>query len=158
MNNTITAIGFSKEQCEQMEEKLNSLLAHFALYYQNLRALHWNIKGAHFFQLHEKFEELYTRAAEEIDEIAERILTIGGQPLHTLEDFIAVSKIKSAKNISNDKESVEVVAQNLSTLLVLERQILELANDHSDDGSADLVTGLIHAQEKDHWMMRAFLG
>ncbi len=153
-----TSIGLSKDYTQNVEKELNGLLANFTVYYQNLRALHWNIRGAHFFQLHEKFELLYTRAAIEVDDIAERILILEATPLHTLEDFIKNSKISSSKNVTDDSTAVKVIIENLSTLLKVERNILELANENTDDGTADLMTRLINDQEKDHWMMRAWLG
>ncbi|KAA3610170.1 MAG: DNA starvation/stationary phase protection protein [Calditrichaeota bacterium] len=153
-----TSIGLAKEYTTNVEQEMNLLLASFTVYYQNLRALHWNISGAHFFQLHEKFELLYTRAAVEVDDIAERILILEATPLHTLEDFINNSEISSSKNVTDDQSAVKVIIENLSKLLLTERKILELANENMDDGTADLMTRLINDQEKDHWMMRAWLG
>ena len=85
MNTTI--IGLDKEMTKNLTSGLNRLLANFQLYYQNLRGLHWNIKGKSFFELHVKFEEFYTDSQEKIDFIAERILTLGGTPLHTFTDY-----------------------------------------------------------------------
>jgi starvation-inducible DNA-binding protein len=79
-------------------EKLNVLLATLQTHYNNTRGFYWNIKGKHFFELHEKFGELYEGVAQKSDEIAERILALGGSPLHTAEDFLAVSMIKTVKN------------------------------------------------------------
>jgi starvation-inducible DNA-binding protein len=62
------------------------------LYYQNLRGIHWNIKGRAFFDLHVKFEELYNDANMKVDEIAERILTLGETPLHTFDDYTNYGK------------------------------------------------------------------
>ena len=72
---------------EKLIIELNQLLSDFHIYYQNTRGFHWNIKGKRFFELHVKFEELYTEALTSIDEIAERILTIGGTPLHAFDDY-----------------------------------------------------------------------
>jgi starvation-inducible DNA-binding protein len=73
MNNTI--LGLDSEKVKNLNLNLNELLSNFQVYYQSLRGLHWNIKGKSFFELHLKFEELYTDAQEKIDMIAERILT-----------------------------------------------------------------------------------
>lgn len=158
MNDQYSAIGLKKEYSENINEMLNQLLADFTIYYHNLRGLHWNIKGEHFFQLHEKFEELYTRAAGSIDEIAERIVTLEGRPVHTLEGYLETSQISSLRDISNDVQAVNSITENLSVLLLDERRILEQANENMDEGTADMVTSLINKQEKDHWMMRAWLG
>ena len=84
----MNSIGLSAEKSQQLSYDLNSLLANFQRYYQNLRGIHWNIKGKRFFDLHVKFEELYTDANMKVDLIAERILTLGGIPQHTFEDYI----------------------------------------------------------------------
>ena len=80
---SVTILGLDKEKTERLVINLNGLLSNFQVYYQNLRGLHWNIKGKSFFKLHVKFEEYYTYSQEKIDLIAERILTLGGNPLHT---------------------------------------------------------------------------
>ena len=72
-----TQIGLDSKQSEVLAAELNVLLANYQLYYQNTRGLHWNIKGKHFFELHVKFEEIYTDAQLKIDLIAERVLTLG---------------------------------------------------------------------------------
>jgi starvation-inducible DNA-binding protein len=77
-----------KAKNQNVIENLNKLLADYQIYYQNLRGLHWNVKGAMFFMLHEKFEEYYNEASEVVDEIVERILMIGGQPLHTFTEYL----------------------------------------------------------------------
>ena len=70
-----TILGLDKKDTEKLVSELNGLLANFQIYYQNLRGLHWNIKGKNFFELHVKFEEFYTDSQVKIDDIAERILT-----------------------------------------------------------------------------------
>ena len=79
-------VGIDRKKAEKLVIELNVLLADYEVFYQNLRGLHWNIKGREFFELHEKFEELYKEAFEKIDEIAERVLTLEGEPLHTYTD------------------------------------------------------------------------
>ena len=79
------------------------------MYYQNLRALHWNIKGKMFFMLHAKYEEFYTEASEVIDEIAERILMLNETPFHTFEDYISNSMIKAVKNVNEANQSIKIV-------------------------------------------------
>src|SRR5690554_6958370 len=78
----------------KLADKLNKLLADYQIYYQNLRGLHWNVKGVKFFMLHEKYEEYYDEAAETIDEIAERILMIGGKPLHSYDAYLQTAELK----------------------------------------------------------------
>lgn len=137
--------------------KLNVLLADYQIYYQNLRGFHWNIQGKHFFELHAKFEELYTDSAEKIDEIAERILTIEGTPLHAFDDYITTSTIKPQKNIHDGESSVGAIISNLSDILTLEREIKEMAGNAGDDATDDLMSDFIDEQEKTLWMMKAWM-
>ena len=81
-------IGLDKAKAYELSGMLNQLLADYQVFYQNLRGLHWNIKGKEFFELHLKFEEFYDDAVIKIDEIAERILTLESEPLHTFSDYI----------------------------------------------------------------------
>lgn len=138
--------------------ELNQLLSDFHIYYQNVRGFHWNIKGPRFFDLHAKFEELYTEALTNIDEIAERILTIGGEPLHTFEDYERVSNIKVYKNVSDDSETVKGVRDSLAGLMAQERKVKELAAEIDDQETEDMMIGLINVQQKTDWMFRSWLG
>lgn len=155
--NKLTNIGLQKEDSKQMADKLNELLANYHLYYQNLRGFHWNIKGVNFFQLHAKFEELYNNALTKIDAIAERILTIGQQPLHTFSDYLRISTIKESANVSNDKETVQATHQNLTVILNLEREILSEAAETGDEGTVSLLSEDINEIEKTLWMLNAYL-
>ena len=76
----MNSIGLSQEKSNQLAEQLNGLLANQQLYYQNLRGFHWLITGSDFFQLHVKFEEMYTEVQESIDMVAERIRTLEAHP------------------------------------------------------------------------------
>ncbi|MCZ2337827.1 MAG: DNA starvation/stationary phase protection protein, partial [Chitinophagales bacterium] len=75
-------IGLDDEKAGKLAAQLNELLADYMIFYQNTRGLHWNIKGDKFFELHVKFEELYNNIFLKIDEVAERVLTLGYTPLH----------------------------------------------------------------------------
>lgn len=150
------SIGLDKDKVKVLTEKINDLLANYQLYYQNLRGFHWNLKGNDFFTIHLKYEELYNAAQQSIDEIAERIVTLEGVPLHTYSDYVRQSEIKEYKNITSAKETVEKVVENLSILIVKERDILAGANELGDDVTVDIMTELIRFQEKTMWMLNAF--
>ncbi len=150
-------IGINQEKAEELQNTLNILLANFQIYYQNLRGFHWNIKGKNFFELHLKFEELYNDSQEKIDMIAERILTLGYQPLHTFKDYSKNASIKAAKNISKDTEIMETIKQSLKTLLQIERNILNLADTASDEGTNSMMSDFISEQEKTIWMVSSWL-
>ncbi len=150
-------IGIDKSKATVLNTKLNNLLADYQLFYQNLRGLHWNIKGKEFFELHLKFEELYNDAVIKIDEIAERILTLEGVPLHTFQDYISNSKINVAKGVSNGAEGVKIVVEDFSILVLKEREILSLAGDADDEGTVSLMSDYITETEKTLWMLNSYL-
>jgi len=155
---TLNSIGLDTKKTKGLADDLNQLLANFQLYYQNLRGIHWNIKGRAFFDLHVKFEELYTDANLKVDEIAERILTLGATPLHTFEDYTKAAKVPVGKNISKDDKAVQLIVDSLTQLLKIERSILETSDDANDEGTNSMMSGFITEQEKTVWMMKAWLG
>lgn len=136
---------------------MNELLANFQVYYQNLRGLHWNIKGKRFFDLHLKFEELYNDSQLKIVLIAERVLTLGSTPLHTFSDYISISKMKVGKNISNGSEAVKLILESKSVLLQLERVILKNTAAIKGEGTNSMISDFIVEQEKTNWMFKAWL-
>lgn len=154
---TTDFIGLNAGQSKKEIDLLNSLLANFQIYYQNLRGFHWNIKGNRFFVLHAKFEELYNDAIEKVDELAERILTLGGVPLHSYAAYSRAASLKAVENVSDGDECLHAVLENLSVLINQEREILAVAADNGDDGTQDLLTPYISEQEKLVWMLCAYL-
>lgn len=155
---TLNSIGLDSEKTKLIAEDLNHLLANFQIYYQNLRGIHWNIKGKRFFDLHVKFEELYTDANIKVDEIAERILTLSETPLHTFDEYIKAAKVPVGKNISEDEKAVRLIVESLTELLKIERQILDASDDANDEGTNAMMSDFITEQEKTVWMMKAWLG
>ena len=106
MKNNLNIIGLDTNVSNQLSEKLNQLLANYQIFYMNTRGFHWNIKGANFFELHAKFEELYNDLLVKVDEIAERILTLGNTPVHSYSQYIKLSAIQEQTNITGGKEAV----------------------------------------------------
>lgn len=149
-------IGLDKKKTDKLTDKLNKLLADYMLFYQNTRGLHWNIKGEKFFELHLKFEELYNNLLLKVDEVAERILTLGGTPLHTFEDYLDISSIKTGKDISDPATAVQLILDSFKTLLVKQRELLEMAADAGDEGTNALMSDYIREQEKLAWMYSAY--
>jgi len=150
-------IGIDEVMVVELTEKLNDLLANYQVFYQNLRGFHWNIKGRDFFELHVKFEELYNAAAISIDEIAERILTLDHIPMHSYSNYVNVSEIPEATNVTKGAECVRNIHSNLAILLKKENSILKLAESADDQGTADLMTRYLAEQEKLSWMLRSYL-
>ena len=155
---TLNSIGLETKKMKEIAVELNVLLANFQIYYQNLRGIHWNIKGKRFFELHPKFEELYTDANLKVDEIAERVLTLGATPLHTFEDYSKAAKVPVGKNVSEDEKAVQLIVDSLSELLKIERQILNTSSEANDEGTNSMMSDFITQQEKTVWMMKAWLG
>jgi len=153
----LNSIGLDTDKSAELSKDLNVLLANFQRYYQNLRGIHWNIKGKRFFDLHVKFEELYTDANLKVDEIAERILTLGGVPLHTFEDYVEHSTVPQGKNVSGDENAIRLIVDSLTRLLVLERGILNDSGNANDEGTNSMMSDFITEQEKTVWMMKAWL-
>jgi starvation-inducible DNA-binding protein len=150
-------VGIDKKKAEKLVAELNILLADYEMFYQNLRGLHWNIKGKEFFELHLKFEELYKDAFIKIDEIAERILTLEGKPLNTYSDYLKTTEIKEERNIADGTKGIEIVVKNFSTLIKKEREILSLASEAEDEGSLNLMSDYISQTEKTLWMLNSYL-
>ena len=119
--------------------------------------MHWNIRGKRFFDLHLKFEELYNDTQIKIDLIAERVLTLGGTPLHTFADYIENSKLQIGKNISKDVEAIQLILGSLSVLLQAERVILAKAAEINDEGTNSMMSDFIAEQEKTNWMLKAWM-
>ena len=151
------SLGLPIKESEELVNELNGLLSNFQIYYQNLRGLHWNIRGKRFFDLHLKFEELYNDSQIKIDLIAERVLTLGGTPLHTFADYIENSKLQIGKSISKDVEAIQLILGSLSVLLQVERVILAKAADINDEGTNSMMSDFIAEQEKTNWMLKAWM-
>lgn len=156
MNNT-NAIGLNKEKADQLANKLNELLANYSIFYQNTRGYHWNIKGDKFFELHLKFEELYNDLILKIDEVAERILTLGHTPKHNYSDYRSISSIKESHQISDGINAVEDILKSFQITIILQRSILTLAAEADDEGTNALMSDYIRMQEKLVWMYSSFL-
>ncbi|HAA16734.1 MAG TPA: DNA starvation/stationary phase protection protein [Cytophagales bacterium] len=156
-NHELNQIGLGQQSSKEVSDKLNVLLANYKVFYMNARGFHWNIRGEKFFELHSKFEELYNDLQEKIDELAERILTLGFTPMHRYSDFLAVSAVEEAQDVSNGREAVKRVLEAYAVLLPLERELLSLSGANDDEGTSSLMSDYISQQEKLVWMYSAYL-
>lgn len=152
-----TSIGLSETKSHALSAQLNTLLANYQMLYINTRGFHWNIKGQNFFELHLKFEELYTNLQLKIDEVAERILTLGYTPLHSYSDYLKKSEIREKTNISSGQDAMKEILSAFKTIISLQRNILNLASDANDEGTNALMSDYIREQEKLVWMYSAYL-
>ena len=149
-------LGLDEKQTANTVQELNVLLADYHLYYQKLRNYHWNVIGKNFFDLHEKFEELYDDAKLKVDEIAERILTLRFQPTSNLSEYLKLSNIKESKSDLSDQEMIQNLLADHGTLLKQMRKVVETAEKGSDEGTIDLVGAYIRELEKTSWMLDAW--
>jgi starvation-inducible DNA-binding protein len=151
-------IGLNAEKSKELALRLNELLAGFSIFYMNVRGFHWNIKGEKFFELHVKFEEVYNDLQLKIDEIAERILTLGYTPAHAYTTYNETSVIKEVKNVSDGRECVKHLLDGFQQLIIKEREILDLSGEMDDEGTNALMSDYIREQEKTVWMLSSWLG
>lgn len=153
----LNQIGLDKGLALSLSNDLNSLLAEYSVFYQNVRGFHWNIKGEKFFELHVKFEELYSSLQLKIDEIAERILTLGHTPQHQYSVYLKTAKIKECKEVSNGTKAVENILESFATIIKIQRKLLAISGEADDEGTSALMSDYIREQEKLVWMYSAFL-
>jgi len=153
----LNSIGLDSRLSTALAQQLNVLLANYSIFYQNTRGYHWNIKGEKFFELHVKFEELYNDLLLKIDEVAERILTLGHAPKHKYSDYQTISSIAESSQVSNGQKAVENILHSFKTIISIQRELLILSAEASDEGTNALMSDYIRAQEKLVWMYSSFL-
>jgi len=153
----LNSIGLDEKKSKQLAADLNILLANYSIFYQNIRGYHWNIKGQKFFELHLKFEELYNDLVLKIDEIAERILTLGYAPNHKYSDYKKVAEITEKTEVSDGIKAVKDILSSFKTVITLQRKLKGVADVAEDEGTAALMSDYIRAQEKLVWMYSAYL-
>ena len=150
-------IGLDNAKAEQLAQRLNGLLANYSLFYQNTRGYHWNIKGEKFFELHQKFQDLYTDLLLKVDEVAERILTLGYNPDHRYTEYVKVAQIKESAPVTEGDAAVKEILEAHKIIITMQREILALASEINDEGTTALMSDYIRQQEKNVWMYSAYL-
>ncbi|MBL1214255.1 MAG: DNA starvation/stationary phase protection protein [Ignavibacteriae bacterium] len=153
----LNSIGLDVEKSKVLAEKLNELLADYSIFYQNIRGYHWNIKGDKFFELHDKFQELYEDLFVKIDEVAERIQTLGHTPNHNFSVYQKDAKIEESSEVADGIKDVKDTLESLKIIIILQREILDLSADADDEGTNALMSDYIREQEKLVWMYSAYL-
>lgn len=146
-------LGLNENKTKEVVSGLNILLANYHVYYQRLRNFHWNIKGKHFFVLHEKFEGLYNDAKVKIDDIAERILTLRNKPVSWLSDYLDMSELEEVHVELNDTAMADRILEDHKVLIKNMRSILTIAEDVQDEGTVDMISGFLADIEKSSWMI-----
>lgn len=153
----LNRIGLDTDKSKELADLLNDLLANYSSFYQNTRGYHWNISGDKFFELHLKFEELYNDLFIKIDEVAERILTLGHAPQHKFTDYLNKTEIQESNEVSDGTKAIEEILEAFKILLTKQRHILNLSADIDDEGTNAQMSDYIREQEKLVWMYSAYL-
>lgn len=153
---TLDYLNLNEARVANVVKALQNLLADFQIYYTNLRGFHWEIKGRGFFVLHEKFESMYDDTATKVDEIAERILTLGGTPENKYSGYLKVARIPEVSGVTSSHEAVDNILNTYKHFIAEERKLIDLANEANDAVTADMLTGYLKEQEKMIWMLVAF--
>lgn len=146
-------LNLDEKKTNKTVEQLNILLADYHLYYQKLRNFHWNVQGTNFFDLHEKFEEMYDEAKLKVDEIAERILTLRHSPKSNLTDYLKITNLKEADSNLDDAKMVDVLLEDHGEIITQMRKVVSVADDAGDEGTIDLIGAYIRELEKTSWML-----
>jgi starvation-inducible DNA-binding protein len=150
-------IGLNADDSVALCKELNALLCDLHVFCQNVRGFHWNVQGQNFFELHAKFEEFYADLQVKIDKVAERVLTLGGQPLHSMQDYVAGATIPEVKDVHDGVEAVRHCAAAFGVLLLRERALLASSEQAGDEGTRAIMSDFVREQEKTSWMLRAYL-
>ncbi|NWL89905.1 MULTISPECIES: Dps family protein [unclassified Paenibacillus] len=142
---------------QALERQMNLLIANWTTMYTKLHNFHWYVKGHNFFTLHVKFEELYDEAAGYIDDIAERLLSIGGKPVATLRESLELATIKEATGNETPDQMVAAIVADFEVLDKELREGMSIAEEVGDEATSDLLLGVVSTLEKHRWMLNAFL-
>jgi starvation-inducible DNA-binding protein len=150
-------LGYNKDESEKITQSLNKLLANYHVHYQKLRNFHWNVTGGNFFDLHEKFEELYNEAFANIDLIAERIRVFGMTPYSLMKDYLEHSDIEEVGTSLSSKEMVKEVLKDFQILVDNMNECAEKVADLGDIATEDMLIAFIKSVELHHWMLTSFI-
>lgn len=151
-------IGISLEGRTAVAEALGQLLADMHILYIKTRNYHWNVTGMQFQPLHELFEEQYTDMATTIDDIAERIRSLGFFAPGSLEAFKKQARLVETDHVGGDATTmVKNLLRDHETIIQILRHDQEEAANHGDDGTNDFLIAAMEDHEKMAWMLRAHL-
>ncbi|OMF67703.1 Dps family protein [Paenibacillus sp. FSL R5-0766] len=146
------------DQAKSVEQVLNRQVANLNVLYVKIHNYHWYVKGPNFFTLHVKFEEFYNEVTVQMDEIAERILTLKGSPAATMKEYLELSSIQEAAGGEDAKTMVQNLIEDFATLSNEYQEGIDVADAAEDQPTSDMLTGFKADLEKHMWMLRSFLG
>jgi starvation-inducible DNA-binding protein len=143
---------------KQLMDIVNKQIANWSVLYIKLHNYHWFVKGPQFFTLHTKFEELYNEASLHIDELAERLLALGGAPVATMKECLQVASVKEATGQETAEEMVSTLVNDFETMISELKEGMKIAEEVDDETTGDMLLGIHQSLEKHVWMLKAFLG
>ena len=151
-------IGITAKNLNSVNDVLNKVLADGNILYIKLRKFHWNLSGDNFMELHLLFEDQYTAVAEAIDEVAERISTLGGVAVGTTAEFSKLSQLKeSPGKIPTVQEMLRDLVGDHETIVKSLRKNLDVVEEkYGDAGTSDFLNGLMQEHEKMAWKLRKY--
>lgn len=149
-------LGYKEEESTEIVASLNKLLANYHVHYQKLRNFHWNVTGGDFFDLHDKFEELYNEALANIDLVAERIRVFGMTPYSLITDYLEHSDIKEVGTNLSSSNMVEEVLKDFEILAENMNDCAEKVAELGDSATEDMLIAFIKSIELHHWMLTSF--
>lgn len=142
---------------KKVTNELNKQVANWIVAFTKLHNFHWYVKGPNFFSLHVKFEELYNEASQNVDDLAERILAVGGKPIGTLKESLNLSIIDEAGKGYTAEEMIAELSEDFSNIVKQLEESIEVASNAEDDVTEDLFIGMQTDIEKHNWMLKSYL-
>ncbi|AQM41460.1 MULTISPECIES: Dps family protein [Staphylococcus] len=143
---------------EEVVKVLNQQVANWTVAFTKLHNFHWYVKGPNFFSLHTKFEELYDEASQYIDDLAERILAVDGNPVGTLKESLELSIIDEAGKGYTAEQMVEALSTDFENISKQLEEAIEVASNAEDDVTEDMFIGMQTNIDKHNWMLKSYLG
>ncbi|GIP34058.1 DNA starvation/stationary phase protection protein [Paenibacillus sp. J2TS4] len=136
---------------------LNQQVANWSVMYMKLHNYHWYITGGHFFTLHEKLEELYTEAGQHLDDLAERLLSLGKGPVATMKECLEMSSIQEATGKESPTDMIRTVSKDFETIINEMQEGIKTAEEEEDEPTGDMLIAIQGSLQKHKWMLDAFL-
>lgn len=153
---TLDYIHLNEAAVEKVIVSLKQLLADYQVFYMNLRGFHWNIKGHGFFVLHSKFEDMYNDVAAKVDELAERILMLGGEPENKFSEYLKQAKLEEVSGVSCADKALKNILETYGYLIEAERNLIAIASEADDETTVAMISDYLKEQEKLVWMLVAY--
>ncbi|WP_028546138.1 Dps family protein [Paenibacillus taiwanensis] len=143
---------------ENVQKLLNQEVANLNVLYVKLHNYHWFVKGHLFFTLHEKFEELYNDVTLKMDEVAERLLTIGGKPYATMKQYLEHTTLEEGDSTIPADKMVKQLIADFNQLNKEFEEAMAAAEEAGDEATSDMFLGMKSDFEKHVWMLNAYMG